>query len=205
MSLKTYIRGTCDMSKGTSRHFCKWVCSAQYHFMANAMKRHGPATTLKIGNKSYILLYLGALHSVCPCSCTRVCVPNRTRMWRSSDKLDGATRIDHLLGFRRKVAGADDDEKGNATLPKELRVAVVEEVEDRGRVEVCVGVVLAVLFWDERDELVDVQDGFSLMVALEMEVTHALDITIFRIEAREKIACRHLRPGQSSQGGTYPC
>jgi hypothetical protein len=63
--------------------------------------------------------------------------------------------LDLLLSFGADVTGPDDDRDADATLAQQLRVAVVEEVDDWGSLggRRCVQELLAVLLGDERNEL----------------------------------------------------
>jgi hypothetical protein len=87
--------------------------------------------------------------------------------WYLCDELnDTASLLDLLLGLGREVAGADDEwDLWETALAEDLCVAEIEEVEDGSGVGLLVGeVLLALLGWDERPELVEVDDGLPEVI-----------------------------------------
>lgn len=92
------------------------------------------------------------------------------------DELDNTTGLlDLALGLGADVASLDDDGEGDAALSEELGVSVGEEIEDGSSVGLVGGVevLLTELDGEERDELVDVDNGLPVVVAEEMEMPHS--------------------------------
>lgn len=101
-----------------------------------------------------------------------VLVSSKTHL---SDELNNtAGLLDLALGVLADVAGADDDrDLRETTLSEDLAVAEREEVEDWSGVGGLVGeVLLALLDWDERPELVEVDDRLPELVLELVEVSH---------------------------------
>lgn len=96
-------------------------------------------------------------------------------MKRLCNELDNTTGLGDLaLGVLGEVAGADDEWDGwDATLAEDFAVSEWEEVEDWGSVGLAASEsLLALLLWDERPELVEVDDWLPESVLHLVEVSH---------------------------------